>query len=282
MALATSMHVTPADVLDYLLTVTPTEETLSYGGGRGYVRRFTLPLDYTPAWLAPLPLYQCLNTGRPGVLYESVDIAPVYGRYSLAVIDPPVIVEGKDETFCIRALNQRGQDILAQTLAAAEVPCCPHVERSALAFSGTVPCERRPVAEDERLQLNNISQVIRNLLHAFRCDDRFLGLYGAFAYDFVRLFEPLPNRLPAIPTQDFRLFMPDMLLSYDHMRERAVLYMYDFLNSARPASVLLRERLASAVPHSAAAVCQSPPASAPQNGIRHGTRGVHGGGGRCA
>ena len=106
-----------------------------------------------------------------------------------------------------------------------------------------MPCERRPVAEDERLHLNNISQVIRNLLHAFRCDDRFLGLYGAFAYDFVRLFEPLPDRLPAIPTQDFRLFMPDMLLSYDHMRERAVLYLYDFLNSTKSAYELLRERL---------------------------------------
>lgn len=248
MALATPTSVTPAAVLDYLLTVTPAEETLSYGGDRGYVRRFALPLDYTQAWLAPLPLYQCLNAGRPGVLYESVDIAPVYGRYSLAVIDPPVIVEGKDETFCIRALNQRGQEILARTLSATDIPCCQHVQRNAQALFGTVPCERRPVAEDERLQLNNISQVIRNVLHAFRCDDRFLGLYGAFAYDFVRLFEPLPDRLPPIPTQDFRLFMPDMLLSYDHMRERAVLYMYDFLNSAKPASVLLRERLGSIAP----------------------------------
>src|SRR5215475_2987218 len=243
MAIVTSMHVTPADVLDYLLTLTPTEETLVYGNGRGQLRRLTFLLDYTLAWLGPLPLYQCLNARCPGVLYESVDIAPIYGRYSLAVIDPPMIVEGKDEHFRLRALNQRGQAILEQTLSATDVPCCQQVQRSAQALSGMVPCERRPVAEDERLQLNNISQVIRNLLHTFRCDDRFLGLYGAFAYDFVRLFEPLPDRLPAIPTQDFRLFMPDMLLSYDHMRERAVLYLYDFLNSTKPAAALLRERL---------------------------------------
>ena len=222
----------------------PTEETLVYGSGRGQLRRLTFLLDYTPAWLSPLPLYQCLNAGRPGVLYESVDIAPIYGRYSLAVIDPPVIVEGKDERFRIRALNRRGQDILAQTLSAADIPVLSSRSSAARRPSlGSVPCERQPVAEDERLHLNNISQVIRNLLHAFRCDDRFLGLYGAFAYDFVRLFEPLPDRLPAIPTQDFRLFMPDMLLSYDHMRERAVLYLYDFLNSTASAHELLRERL---------------------------------------
>jgi anthranilate synthase len=263
MAITASMHVTTADVLDYLLTLTPTEATLVYGGGRGQLRRLAFLLDYSQAWLSPLPLYQCLNAERPGVLYESVDIAPIYGRYSLAVIDPPVIIEGKDESFRIRALNRHGQDILAQTLSAADIPCCQQVQRSQQTLSGTVPCERRPVAEDERLHLNNISQVIRNLLHAFHCDDRFLGLYGAFAYDFVRLFEPLPDCLPAIPTQDFRLFMPDMLLSYDHMRERAVLYLYDFLNSAKSAYELLRERL-EALP---AAAC--PPPASPQVRIPH-------------
>jgi anthranilate synthase len=179
------------------------------------------------------------------------------------VIDPPVIVEGKDESFRIRALNRHGQDILAQTLSATDIPCCQQVQCSPQTLSGTVPCERRPVAEDERLHLNNISQVIRNLLHAFRCDDRFLGLYGAFAYDFVRLFEPLPDRLPAIPTQDFRLFMPDMLLSYDHMRERAVLYLYDFLNSTKSAHELLRERL-EALP-----ATEPPPPANPQVRMPH-------------
>ena len=61
MALATPTHVTPAAILDYLLTLTPAEETLVYGGGRGCLRRLTFGLDYTPAWLAPLALYQCLN-----------------------------------------------------------------------------------------------------------------------------------------------------------------------------------------------------------------------------
>src|SRR5207245_8888328 len=103
----------------------------------------------------------------------------------------------------------------------------------------------RPVSQDQRLQLNNNSEVSRNLLYAFRIDDRFLGLYGAFAYDFVRLFEPLPDRLPAIPTQDFRLFMPDMLLSYDHMRERTVFYLYVFLYSSNSSQDLLRARPAA-------------------------------------
>jgi anthranilate synthase len=189
-----------------------------------------------------LPLFQTLNAERPGVLFESVDISRVYGRYSLAVIDPPVLVEGKDDTFCLRALNPRGQEILAR-LGRADFPCSTDVQQTIQTIHGTVPCERRPVAEDERLQLNNISQIIRNLLHTFRGADRFLGLYGAFAYDFVRLFEPLPDRLPPIPTQDFRLFLPDVLLFYDHMRERALIYLYDFSPHERPAAEVIRTRL---------------------------------------
>jgi anthranilate synthase len=241
MALAT--QITAAEVLGYLLSLTPTEEVFVYGDGRGCLRRLALPLDVTQETLAPLPLFEQLNAGQPGVLYESVDVARVYGRYSLAVIDPPVLVEGKDEAFTIRALNRRGQAIVAQKLAPTDFPCSQDVHRMDQGLHGTVPCERLPVAEDERLKLNNISQIIRTLLHLFRCDDRFLGLYGAFAYDFVRLFEPLPHRLPPISTQDFRLFMPDTLLFYDHLRERGILYVYDFLNSPLSAAELVHERL---------------------------------------
>ena len=242
--MATATLLTDTAVLAELFTGTPTEDVLVYGDGRGRIRRLTLPLEYTRPSLAPLPLFQRLNAGKPGVLFESVDVSRVYGRYSLAVIDPPLLVEGKDESFSIRALNERGRHILAR-LTPADFPCSPDIHSTALALQGTVPCERRPVAEDERLQLNNISQIIRHLLQTFRCDDRFLGLYGAFAYDFVRLFEPLPNRLPPIPTQDFRLFLPDMLLFYDHLRERACVYLYDFSHTTAPAATLVHARLES-------------------------------------
>ena len=234
------------DVQSTLLATPPTEDILTYGDGSAQLRRLTLTLDYGREDLAPLALFQRLGQSNPGVLYESVDISPVYGRYSLAVLDAPVMVEGKDDAFSIKALNAWGQPILDR-LVAEDLPCSQDLQRTAQGFVGTVPCERRPVAEDERLQLNNISQVIRQLLEVFRCDDQFLGLWGAFAYDFVRLFEPLPNIPPPISTQDFRLFLPDLVLFYDHMRERAVLYLYDFGDPMIPAAEVVQERLASLV-----------------------------------
>ena len=159
-----------------------------------------------------------------------------------------MLVEGKEDAFAIRALNARGRRLLRDRLAGVPFACCRDLRVADDAITGTVPCERRPVAEDERLLLNNISQVVRILLQHFRCDDRFLGLYGAFAYDFVRLFEPLPDRLQAGPTQDFRLFMPDTLLFFDHLKERATLTIYDFLDSTVPAAELVRERLSGLQP----------------------------------
>ena len=239
---------TASEARDYLLRQPVIDEALPYGDGSGSLRRLTLEFDFKDNDLPPLELYQHLNTGKPGVLYESVDVSRVYGRYSLAVIDPPVLVEGKEDAFAIRALNPRGRQLLRGPLAGVGFSCCRDLRLGDDAITGTVPCERRPVAEDERLLLNNISQVVRTLLRHFRCRDRSLGLYGAFAYDFVRLFEPLPDRLQAGPTQDFRLFMPDTLLFFDHLKERGTLTIYDFLGGTAPAADVVRDRLSGLQP----------------------------------
>ena len=246
--MTSTRSMTASEARDYLLRQPVIDDALPLSDGRGNLRRLTLEFDFNGDQLPPLELYQLLNAGAPGVLYESVDVSRVYGRYSLAVIDPPVLVEGKEDNFAIRALNERGRHLVRQPLADVEFACCQDLQRGDEAITGTVPCERRPVAEDERLLLNNISQVVRTLLRHFRCDDRSLGLYGAFAYDFVRLFEPLPDRLQPGPTQDFRLFMPDTLLFFDHLKERATLTIYDFLGSTASAADLVRDRLSGLQP----------------------------------
>ena len=67
-----------------------------------------------------------------------------------------------------------------------------------------VPCRasERPVAEDERLQLNNISQLSATCCTPSGVTIAFWALRG-LCYDFVRLFEPLPNRLPPFRRKTF-------------------------------------------------------------------------------
>ena len=80
---------TASEARDHLLRQPVIDEALPYGDGSGSLRRLTLEFDFNSDAMPPLELYQQLNAGTPGVLYESVDVSRVYGRYSLAVIDPP-------------------------------------------------------------------------------------------------------------------------------------------------------------------------------------------------
>ena len=71
---------TAGEARDYLLRKPISEELLQYGDGAGNIRRLSLEFDFNADDLPPLELYQNLNLGKPGVLYESVDVSRVYGR----------------------------------------------------------------------------------------------------------------------------------------------------------------------------------------------------------
>ncbi len=190
----------------------------------------------------PLPYHQPLETFErfpevvPGFLLESADIAPIYGRLSVMSIDPPLEVIGKDTEFTIRALNRHG-DVLLATLTKDLFPFANSISLSTTEITGTVERSMELIDEGKRQQQDNISSVIRMLLEHFKTTDSFMGLYGAFSYDFVRLFEDLPNQHEVIDVPDFHLYLPDILYVYDHLKETAELRYYDV------SETLLEDRL---------------------------------------
>ena len=72
--------------------------------------------------------------------------------------------------------------------------------------------------------------VLRGLVDLFAsAEDQHLGLYGAFGYDLVFQFEPMPLRLPRPDDQrDLVLYLPDEILVVDHMRQIAAVHRYEF------------------------------------------------------
>ena len=58
------------------------------------------------------------------------------------------------------------------------------------------------------------------------------GLYGAFSYDFVRLFEDLPDKHDHGTTPDFHLFLPDLIYYFDNIKEKAYLHYFNFTNQS--------------------------------------------------
>jgi hypothetical protein len=72
-------------------------------------------------------------------------------------------------------------------------------------------------------------------------DDQHLGLYGAFGYDLVFQFEPIPLRVPRPADQrDLVLYLPDEILIVDHMRQQSAIYRYEFEVAGRSTSGLPR------------------------------------------
>ena len=85
-------------------------------------------------------------------------------------------------------------------------------------------------SEEQRSRQPSVFSVLRALVDLFgSAEDQHLGLYGAFGYDLVFQFEPMPLRLPRPEDQrDLVLYLPDEILVVDHMRQIAATHRYEF------------------------------------------------------
>lgn len=156
------------------------------------------------------------ESGKRAFLLESKDISHIYGRLSLIGIDPVLEISGKDNSFKIECLNARGRDFFSVFGATDEN-----------VILGVIEKEKDEKSEDQRTKRKNISNVIRAFLKRFKTDKKeFMGLYGAFSYDFIRLFEDLPELLTDDGVADFRLFLYDTFVFFDHLKEKAEVIAY--------------------------------------------------------
>lgn len=163
-----------------------------------------------------------------GIILESEEIAPIYGRLSLIVIDPPIRITGKVNRFEITALNKRGKEILKLIERKKLFKYAHDLKISSDSITGFVERENKLLDESKRIKQKNISHIIRDIIKLFSCDEKFLGLYGAFSYDFVRLFEDIPNIHEDEGILDFNLFLPDFIVYFNHLKEKADIFLYDF------------------------------------------------------
>lgn len=157
-------------------------------------------------------------------LFESKDVSNVYGRLSLIGIDPVLEISGKDGKFEIKRLNDRAERFLEEF--ASELEFCDEYKFEG-DIVGFVQREEGDFEESERTKRRNIAQIVRLFLKKFYLEKReMIGLYGAFSYDFIRLFEEIPSLLPVSEVMDFRLFLYDTFIFFDHLKDRAEVILY--------------------------------------------------------
>lgn len=185
------------------------------------------PIPYDTA----LKYFRFYPEENKGFLLESADVSPVYGRISLFCSDPPLEIVGKDDIFRITALNDLGRVILKQ-FKKTDFKYAYKIEFNKEEIKGKVKRVNEKLSESERLKQPNISFVIRTCLKKFKNKYPLSGLYGAFSYDFVRLFEDLPDKHDHESTPDFHLFLPDLIYYFDNIKEKAFLHYFQFTNQS--------------------------------------------------
>lgn len=168
-----------------------------------------------------LPLYRSLRGGGPSCLFESASAVDKSSRMSLIGLEPPLELVGKNDELSVRLLQPRGsvfytfirREFAAFVRSDMDGHLLLHLPKTP--FDGP---------EDERLDRPNIAQPLRRLLAAFRSDEKnFMGFYGAMAYQFVYLFEDIPNAKPC-QEPDFHLFLFDNILLFNHLTKDLTLY----------------------------------------------------------
>src|SRR5271155_2472090 len=169
---------------------------------------------------------------RRGVLFSSsFEFPGRYTRWDMGFVDPPLVFTARGRRFTIDALNERGQvllDPIAESLAGLAAIRVERVGHDRI--SGGIERSEERFPEESRSRQPSVFSVLRALVDLFRsAEDQHLGLYGAFGYDLVFQFEPMPLRLPRPDDQrDLVLYLPDEILVVDHMRQISETHRYEF------------------------------------------------------
>jgi anthranilate synthase len=192
------------------------------------IRREISSRDYRPADRA---LADALDTRRGVLFSSSFEFPGRYTRWDMGFVDPPLVFTACGRRFLIEALNRRGLILLnpikgALTGLAATAVTYTGDDR----VSGEVRESAERFPEESRSRQPSVFSVLRELIRLFgSAEDQHLGFYGAFGYDLVFQFEPMPLRLPRPEDQrDLVLYLPDEILVVDHMRQTAAVHRYEF------------------------------------------------------
>ncbi len=211
---------------------------LTKGGLR--IHREIVAQPYSPADTA---LADRLDERRGVLFSSSFEFPGRYTRWDMGFVDPPLVLTARGRVFAIEALNERGRFLLgAVGEGLAGLPAAEIRQIGDDRIDGEIRESTTRFPEEQRSRQPSVFSVLRALGELFASpEDMHLGLYGAFGYDLVFQFEPVPLRLPRPADQrDLVLYLPDEILIVDHMRQQAALHRYDFEIAGRSTAGLPR------------------------------------------
>jgi anthranilate synthase len=189
--------------------------------------RRTRALSYATALAG---LSERLDRERGALFSSGVDYPGRYTRWEFGFVAPPLEIVGRERNLIVRALNPRGEKllaILAPVLRDTAHARVARADRRELMLE--IAHSEGVFAEEERSLQPSLFSPLRRLIGEFRgVDDTFLGLYGAFGYDLLFQFEPIALARPRPPeTEDVHLYLPDTMFVVDRRKEQAFRHDYE-------------------------------------------------------
>lgn len=202
------------------VTVTRRTEILDIADGPGLIEALIGRLDHE----------------KGAVLSCSIEEPDRYSRFEFGFADPLLEFIGRGRRLEVRACNPRGRIALA--LLAPILASADHTRLAAQDGDGVTLIVDAPAGlpetEEMRTRQPSLFTPLRTLIGAFAgISGGELGLYGAFGYDLIFGFEPIPLRHDRSATPpDLHLMLPDAVLVVDRRKEVAYRHHFDFSGAA--------------------------------------------------
>jgi len=178
------------------------------------------------------PLVDSLDRHKGLYMASDTDYPGRYSRWDIGFDRPPLEVLGQADKTVFRALNARGERLLdlLQNLFTREADPAFTAQRSGRAeITCAIRATDKIFSEEERSRQPSPLSPLRLCMRAAATSDSFGGFYGAFAYDLLFCFNPVPLKHARDESHVlFHLYLPDRLYLLDRRKETLIRRTYEF------------------------------------------------------
>src|SRR6516164_3808672 len=116
-------------------------------------------------------LINLLDTRRGVVLSSGTTVPGRYESFDLGFSDPPLALETTGVDFALKALNARGEVLIAFLGDTLREPCVVVTEKSASRLAGHILRGAAPVEEDQRTRRASVMSLVRDLVSVFGANE---------------------------------------------------------------------------------------------------------------